>query len=209
MLDLTYSFMLWICRVLFPSSKRLANNFHDDRSEDPLGLGVNLLEWCSSALVKNGLGREALIFIVVVCVHAISELLNFVLAELFKDSLAGGTLIFSGEAIKIERLKYVRKSRPPRSQLIKASKVISWKSDGRLDSVFKDLLDDALVDKGRLLLGTTKHVDHVFHRHFLFMSFKKNNYYSLVPNLIYNFWIIHLSLLKNVVKQTKKFGASD
>ena len=28
-----------------------------------------------------------------------------------------------------------------------------------------DLLNDALIDEGRLLLGTTEHVDHIFHWH--------------------------------------------
>ena len=73
---------------------------YSSRSEDPLGLGIDLLERSSSALVKDGLSREALIFIVVVCVHAISELLDLILTELVQDGLAGGALIFSGEAIQ-------------------------------------------------------------------------------------------------------------
>ena len=68
-------------------------------SEEKLRLCIDLLEGAGSALVKNGLSRQALIFIVVVCVHAISELLNLFLAELLQDSLSGGALILSGEAI--------------------------------------------------------------------------------------------------------------
>jgi hypothetical protein len=68
-------------------------------SEDPLWLGINLLESSSSALVEDGLGWQALIFIVVVCVHAVSELCHLILAELVKDSLTRGALILSGEAI--------------------------------------------------------------------------------------------------------------
>jgi hypothetical protein len=67
-------------------------------SEDPLGLSVDLLEGGGSAFVEDVLGGEALIFIVVVCVHAVSELLDLVLAELVENGLAGGALILSGEA---------------------------------------------------------------------------------------------------------------
>jgi hypothetical protein len=67
-------------------------------SEEKLRLCIDLLEGGGSALVKNGLSRQALIFIVVVCVHAVSELLDLVLTELVKDGLAGRTLIFTGEA---------------------------------------------------------------------------------------------------------------
>lgn len=35
----------------------------------------------------------------------------------------------------------------------------------------RDLLDNALINEGRLLLGTTKHVDHVLHRHLPVLSF--------------------------------------
>ena len=42
-------------------------------SEDPLGLGVHLLEGSGGAFVEDILGGQALIFIVVVCVHAVSE----------------------------------------------------------------------------------------------------------------------------------------
>jgi len=51
------------------------------------------------ALVENGLGRKALIFIVVVCIHASSELVDLILAELGENGLTGGALILSGEAI--------------------------------------------------------------------------------------------------------------
>jgi len=59
------------------------------RSEEPLGLGVDLYEGGCGALVKDALGGQALIFIVVVCVHAVSELFHIILTELVKDSLAG------------------------------------------------------------------------------------------------------------------------
>ena len=68
-------------------------------SEDPLGLSVDLLEGGGSAFVEDVLGGEALIFIVVVCVHAVSELLDLVLAELVENGLAGGALILSWEAM--------------------------------------------------------------------------------------------------------------
>ena len=56
-------------------------------SEEKLRLCIDLLEGRGSALVKNGLSRQALIFIVVVCVHASSELVDLVLAEPGQDSL--------------------------------------------------------------------------------------------------------------------------
>ena len=58
-------------------------------SENPLGLSVDFLESICRALLENDLGGEALIFIVVVCVHAVSEQLHLVLAELVQDGLAG------------------------------------------------------------------------------------------------------------------------
>lgn len=72
-------------------------------SEDPLGLSVDLLESGGGALVKDSLGGQALIFIVVVCVHAVSELFHLILAELVQNGLAGRTLILSGEAIQREK----------------------------------------------------------------------------------------------------------
>ena len=79
-----------------------ATNFHELRhgrsSEDPLGLRVDLLEGRGSTFVEDVLGGEAPIFIVVVCVHAGSELLDIILTELVENGLAGGALIFSGEA---------------------------------------------------------------------------------------------------------------
>lgn len=69
------------------------------RSEDPLGLCVDLLESAGGALVKDGLGWQALIFIVVVCIHAVSELFHLILAELVEDGLTGRALILSWEAI--------------------------------------------------------------------------------------------------------------
>ena len=88
---------------------------YSSRSEDPLGLGIDLLERSSSALVKDGLSREALIFIVVVCVHAISELLDLILTELVQDGLTGGTLILSGEAIQrlVRLASILGKNYPP------------------------------------------------------------------------------------------------
>lgn len=68
------------------------------RSEDPLRLIVDLFESMLCALIKDVLGWQALIFIVVVCVHATSELIDLVLAPLAQDSLAGGALILSWEA---------------------------------------------------------------------------------------------------------------
>jgi hypothetical protein len=67
------------------------------RSEDPLRLIIDLFEGKCGTLIKNGLGGQALIFIVVVCVHASSELVDFVQAELAQDCLARGALILSGE----------------------------------------------------------------------------------------------------------------
>ena len=85
------------------------NSRHEGRrcacSEDPLGLGVDLLEGVGSALVEDHLGGEALIFIVVVCVHAVSELFHIILAELVKNGLTGGALILSGEAIRNIRVR--------------------------------------------------------------------------------------------------------
>jgi hypothetical protein len=68
-------------------------------SEDPLGLSVNLLERESSAFVEDVFGWEALVFIVVVCVHAVSELFHLILTELVENGLTGGALILSGETI--------------------------------------------------------------------------------------------------------------
>jgi len=67
------------------------------RSEDPFWLGVDLFERCCSALIENCLCGEALIFIVVVCVHAVSKLFHLIFTELLKDGLARGALILSGE----------------------------------------------------------------------------------------------------------------
>ena len=71
------------------------------RSEDPLRLCVDLLESGGGALVKDGLGWQALIFIVVVCIHAVSELFHLILAELVEDGLTGRALILSREAIGV------------------------------------------------------------------------------------------------------------
>ena len=71
------------------------------RSEDPLRLCVDLLESVGGALVKDGLGRQALIFIVVVCIHAVSELFHLILAPLVEDGLTGRALILSREAIGV------------------------------------------------------------------------------------------------------------
>ncbi len=69
------------------------------RSEDPLRLVVDLFKGDLGALIKDHLRGQALIFIVVVCIHASSELVDIVLAPLAQDGLAGRTLILSGEAI--------------------------------------------------------------------------------------------------------------
>ena len=45
-----------------------------------------------------------------------------------------------------------------------------------------DLHDDVLVNEGGLLLGTTKHMDHVFHWHLDFILFIKYNYYISLYN---------------------------
>ncbi len=66
-------------------------------SEDPLRFRVNLFESTTSALLKNVLCLKASIFIKVVCCHAMSEGLHVFRAELFKDALSWGSLIFSGE----------------------------------------------------------------------------------------------------------------
>ena len=66
-------------------------------SEEKLRLCIDLLEGSGSALVKNALSRQALIFIVVVCVHAVSKLFHLIFTELLKDGLARGALILSGE----------------------------------------------------------------------------------------------------------------
>ena len=58
-------------------------------SEDPLRLGVDLLEGAGSALVEDGFGRKALIFIVVVCVHTVSKCFQISLAESIEDHLSG------------------------------------------------------------------------------------------------------------------------
>jgi len=42
-------------------------------SEDPFWFFVDFLECLGSALIKNTLSIQALIFIVVVCIHAVSK----------------------------------------------------------------------------------------------------------------------------------------
>ena len=44
--------------------------------------------------------------------------------------------------------------------------------------VLSSEVDDSLVDEGRLLLGTTEHVDHVFHGHGYCIFLSKEYYYN-------------------------------
>jgi hypothetical protein len=80
---------------------QIADNKSTHCSKDPFRLGVHLLESFRSTFVKNNLGWQALVFIVVVCVHAISELFHIILTPFVKDGLARRTLIFSRETTDI------------------------------------------------------------------------------------------------------------
>ena len=75
----------------------------DNRSEDVLRIGVDLLESTGGAAVENTLGLEAVVFIEIVFGHALSEGVQIGLAELGKNSLSGRTFIFSWETV-IRRL---------------------------------------------------------------------------------------------------------
>ena len=72
------------------------------RSVDPLvsGGGIDQLEGCLSALLKDVLGIEALVLVVTVGGHAGTELLEVIGTLLLEDVLARGTLIFSFEAAR-------------------------------------------------------------------------------------------------------------
>ena len=70
-----------------------------DISEDERRIGVNLLEGTGSALVHDTLRLETVILIEVVLSHALSKRGKFRVAEVFKDFLSGGTIIFSWEAV--------------------------------------------------------------------------------------------------------------
>ena len=119
-------------------------------SKDPFRLGVHLLESFRSAFVKNNLGWQALVFIVVVCVHAISELFHIVCAPLLEDGLTRGSLIFSWETKRLGLQIWDHKN---------------WVS------MDVHLHDNAFIYESWLLLGATEHVDHIFHGHLLFLSY--------------------------------------
>ena len=71
-----------------------------ERSVDPLvGTGcVHHLEGLTSALVEDSLGIEALVLVVTIGNHALSEEAEGLRALFLQDVLTGGALIFSGEA---------------------------------------------------------------------------------------------------------------
>ena len=76
------------------------------RSVDPLvsGGGIDQLEGCLSALLKDVLGIEAPVLVVTVGGHAGTELLEVIGTLLLEDVLARGTLIFSFEAARRVRM---------------------------------------------------------------------------------------------------------
>ena len=76
-------------------------------SVDPLvgSSRVHHLEGLSSALVEHGLGIKALVLVVTVSDHALSEEAKGLGALFLQDVLTGGALIFSGEAAQIIRIQ--------------------------------------------------------------------------------------------------------
>ena len=74
-----------------------------ERSVDPLvGTGcVHHLEGLTSALVEDSLGIEALVLVVTIGNHALSELAKLVRALFLQDVLTRGAFIFSGEATQV------------------------------------------------------------------------------------------------------------
>ena len=69
-------------------------------SEHVVDIGVNFLECFGGALIKNTLRFEAFVLIESVGSHASSEGTDIGDAELSKNSLSGGVLVFSWEAGK-------------------------------------------------------------------------------------------------------------
>ena len=74
-------------------------------SVDPLAStgGVYSFEGRTRALVEDTLGLEALVLIVTVGLHAISESLQVIGAELLQDVLAGRAFILTSEANQEKR----------------------------------------------------------------------------------------------------------
>ena len=72
----------------------------EERSVDPLvgSGGVHHLEGLTGALVEDSFGIKALVLVVTIGNHALSELAKLVRALFLQDVLTGGALIFSGEA---------------------------------------------------------------------------------------------------------------
>ena len=104
------------------------------------------------------LGFETEIFVVTVCSHAGFEFFEFVGAEFEEDVLAGRTLIFSRKAV----------TNKCGQGLVKKFQKISLKKS----EIFGGCLqNDSFIDEGRLFLGSTKHVDHIFHRHLAIISY--------------------------------------
>ena len=84
---------------MFEQTVAVASLSASGSSEDQVGIGVDLLESDAGALVEDTLGGQALIFIVVVCVHAGPEVVHLVLAESLDDGLARRALVLPREAI--------------------------------------------------------------------------------------------------------------
>ena len=98
----------------------------------------------------------------------LSEKWKWALAERIENNLSWWSFVFSWEAITHQLivdcdsnlLKFWR------MQMIFLFDYISWRK------VKLNLHNNSLIDEGWLLLSTTKHVDHVFHRHLEFILLK-------------------------------------
>ena len=121
------------------------------RSVDPFSWtsGVDLLEGKTCTGIQDCLWLEALVLIVTVGNHAGLESLEVNLAELLEDILTRRVFVFSCET----------------RQHTNEAELITGRSEKKGMTIAGYLLDDSLIDEGRLLTGTTKHVAHILHWH--------------------------------------------
>ena len=74
-------------------------SFRISCSEDEILVGIDFLESLSRALVKDTFLNQAIVFVKIIGLHAVSEGAHVFLAELSEDSLSGRIFIFSWETI--------------------------------------------------------------------------------------------------------------